>query len=124
MVAQVQNVNTDSGTLVKVDDAGKNSNSSSFTNEQYQQLMSLLNKANNNSLVDTPQSGCIYALCSSIATVCLTSCHKTSDWILDLGATDHITCQYHLLHDIIPCHIKISLPNGQISTEHHKGKLN
>lgn len=122
VVAQVHSANMNS----KADDTSKESsnvNNSSLTTEQYQQLMSLLNQANSTPTTDLLQSGSMYSICSSMTTVCITDCHNTNDWILDSGATDHITCHSELLSNTTPCDIKISLPNGHVTTVHFKEKV-
>ncbi|XP_074347313.1 uncharacterized protein LOC141686159 [Apium graveolens] len=124
MIAQVHSGNTNVSTTVKADDTGKSSTSNSnLTLEQYQQLMALSNQANSiPSTVEPPQSG-INSMCSSMTTVCVTGCYNSADWILDSGATDHITCQATLLVNPITYDIKISLPNGQVTTVHYKGQV-
>lgn len=44
-------------------------------------------------------------------------------WILDSGATNHITFQPHLLHDIKPLNSAIHLPNGKTETITHVGNI-
>lgn len=44
-------------------------------------------------------------------------------WIVDTGATDHITPFLHLLQDVQPCHTTLQLPNGATATISHVGNL-
>lgn len=44
-------------------------------------------------------------------------------WILDSGATDHITPHYHLLYNAKPCNATLALPNGQTSIVTHIGSV-
>lgn len=44
-------------------------------------------------------------------------------WILDFGATNHITFQSHLLHDIKPLNSVLHLPNGEKEIITHVGNI-
>lgn len=44
-------------------------------------------------------------------------------WIVDSGATDHITPYLHLLTDVTTCSSTLSLPNGQSANITHMGSL-
>lgn len=93
-----------------------------ITQTQYNQLMSLLNQnqmsASSNNL---PKSGTHY--CSYMTSVCAINCHSPCDWIIDSGATDHITCTNHLLNNPTPCEIDVCLPNGNHTTVYLKGSI-
>nr|XP_017221723.1 PREDICTED: uncharacterized protein LOC108198480 [Daucus carota subsp. sativus] len=111
----------------KVGDNGDNStaqsasnSSAGFTDDQYHQLLALLNHSTNSHSGDPPQSG---NYCSSMTTICLASCHTSLDWVLDSGATDHITCHNTLLINPIVCDINICLPNGHIAHVKTKGQI-
>ena len=121
VLAQVTSVEENSSGMNSAD--ARESSSSALTHDQYEQLIHLLNQSTTNSSVSAPQSGRHYSMCSSMTTLCLTSCHTTTDWILDTGATDHITCQSHLLQNSQTCDVKICLPNGAITHVHLKGQV-
>lgn len=44
-------------------------------------------------------------------------------WIVDSGATDHITCSFDKLSHPIPIDASIHLPNGEVSFITHKGTV-
>lgn len=47
----------------------------------------------------------------------------TTDWIIDSGASDHITTSFSLLTDHVPIGSLIHLPKGQTFTISHKGTI-
>lgn len=118
VVAQVQTVeeNTESSTTNQI--ALPNTLSST----QYQQLIAMLNQVSSGPVsIEPPQSG--ICTCSYMSSVCLVNGHTADDWILDSGATDHITCNMDILTDITPCSVNICLPNGQFALVKHKGTI-
>ena len=112
-------------------DSGQQSDNSQhqangFTPVQYQQLMNLLSQAQTPSAAISqkpPQSGSPAFSCSYMTSVCLLNFHSTTEWILDSGATDHITYNNDHLENLTPCFINICLPNGQSTVVHFKGSL-
>lgn len=74
-------------------------NNQSLSASQYQQLITLLNQHQiSSNLTEPPQSG--RHSCSYKTSVCLINCHSTADWIIDYGATDHITPEI-ILYDVL-----------------------
>ena len=45
------------------------------------------------------------------------------DWILDTGATDHVTPHLNLLHNVVECESVLHLPNGQTARVTHMGSV-
>lgn len=131
MVAQMHSTNTtqsDAADVSKAASVQENSNdkdvslSNCLSASQYQQLLNLLNQNQiSSNISDVPQSGSHY--CSYMTSVCLVNNNNTSDWIIDSGATDHITCQSDFLLQPQPCDIAICLPNGQHTSVHLKGTV-
>ena len=58
-----------------------------------------------------------------MTSVCLVNNNGSTDWILDSGATDHITCSHSLLKQIQTCDIDICLPNGYHTKVKLKGTI-
>ncbi|XP_070003380.1 uncharacterized protein [Nicotiana sylvestris] len=102
-----------------------------FTQEQYQHLMSLLQHShiyhganNNNPSSVSSRENTAYAnfaglFCSSVVNsvnfrACASSQFTIDTWILDSGATNHMTPHKHLLHNLTPLArpYLITLPNG------------
>ncbi|XP_074355950.1 uncharacterized protein LOC141695615 [Apium graveolens] len=115
-------------------DASDSDQTISLTNalstSQYHQLLVMLNQASTSSttanvndvtiIADPPQSG----TCSYMPSICLVNCHSINDWILDSGATDHITCNVNYLIIIKPCSVNLCLPSGKFSLVTQKGTVN
>lgn len=49
--------------------------------------------------------------------------HSQNKWIIDTGATDHITPIMFLLHDVQQCDDTLQLPNGDTTSITHVGNL-
>ena len=49
--------------------------------------------------------------------------HSKNKWIIDTGATDHITPQLNLLTDIQTCEATLQLPNGATTSITHIGNI-
>lgn len=59
-----------------------------------------------------------------VSPTCLASCKPANhDWIIDTGASDHITTSFEHLIEPIAIHSIILLPNGKISSITHKGTI-
>jgi len=94
----------------------------SLTSQQVEQLLKLLPQSTRASTEteddDLEQSfaGNVYCSCASI---------KTSDWILDTGATDHMTPVYKNLVQAKECidSVHINLPDGSSAHITHKGQV-
>nr|XP_017228665.1 PREDICTED: uncharacterized protein LOC108203964 [Daucus carota subsp. sativus] len=100
-------------------------NQSTLSTAQYQQLLQLLNQTSgtSGSSADLTQTGAWPHYCSYMTSVCLINCHTSNDWIIDSGATDHITCFHHLLTDVTTCNVDICLPNGHQAQVRMKGNI-
>ncbi|XP_070017876.1 uncharacterized protein [Nicotiana sylvestris] len=98
-----------------------------FTNEQYQHILTMFQQVQVSSgpVSNTPSiEDCgfvhfaglftVYAIESLDSHVCASSQTNVDPWILDSGATTHMTPHKHLLHDIVPLvrHFLVTLPNG------------
>lgn len=95
--------------------------STGLSASQYQQLFSLLNQGQvSQILTEPPQTG-ISNFCSYMASNCLINCHSSNDWIVDSGATYHITCYHDFLTEITSCDSDICLPIGSYTKVHKKG---
>lgn len=102
-----------------------------FTSDQYQHLLTLLN-VGFPSMISPPAScspdvamtGKSF-ICTSYANhICLVRpCLLASDWIINIGATDHITTSFSSLTDPIAISAVIHLPNGKTSFITHKGTV-
>ncbi|XP_074322836.1 uncharacterized protein LOC141659809 [Apium graveolens] len=93
-----------------------------LSSTRYQQLIAMLNQVPSGiNYVEPPQSGT--CTCSYMSSICLVNGHTSDDWILDSGATDHITCTKNNLTNITPCSVNICLPNGQFALVKHKGTI-
>ncbi|XP_074350686.1 uncharacterized protein LOC141690015 [Apium graveolens] len=44
-------------------------------------------------------------------------------WLLDSGATDHVTCHYHLLENHVPMNSYLYLPDGNMAVITHSGTV-
>ena len=79
----------------------------SFTQEQYQQIMALLNNGNAQSKANIAGQLSPFCLSSHI------SSSHSNKWIIDSGATHHITSTLELLSEVSPSpHTSVTLPNG------------
>lgn len=97
-----------------------------FTNSQYQQLLSLLNSTG----LDSPEShlshmaGKLAFSHNSAFPGCLASLSTTlNEWIIDTGATDHITYFFELLVNPVAISSNIHLPIGKPASITHKGSI-
>lgn len=118
IVAQVQSGNAEStcSRTITHDDKGANL-SNNLSAAQYQQLLALLSQSQiSQTTMEPHQSGIMYHTCSYFTSVCLINCHTSSDWILDSGATDHITCNPSFLSNIT-----FSGRNGKAYKPKHEG---
>lgn len=109
---------------------------SPFTQEQYQQLLTMLSNSNSGHTGSIDSASPLETLEAHLAGkhctvstclanhVCLVSTKLTShDWILDTGASDHITNCFSYLFDPVPITSTIHLPNGKTSSITHKGTV-
>lgn len=93
-----------------------------LTHSHINQLLSLLNSGCGVSIdsLETLLSGmCIFSS-SSVNTIG-TNIH--SEWIINTGATDHITSSFDILINLISIHSIIHVPNGKTSIITHKGTV-
>lgn len=49
--------------------------------------------------------------------------HNCITWILDSGATDHVTCHYNLLENPVAMHSYLYLIDGSVATITHYGTV-
>ena len=93
-----------------------------LTSEQYTQLISLLSKQN---MEITPHTDNSQAAFLAGKTFCFLSAQPSLHWIVDSGATDHITPHLHLFHSYTtvsrPCFI--IMPNGKQVQVSHIGSV-
>ncbi|KAL5818430.1 hypothetical protein ACOSQ4_022272 [Xanthoceras sorbifolium] len=84
-----------------------------LTSEQYQQLVSILNL---NTVQPTANLAGDFICCSSFI--------PSSSWVIDTGASDHITSSIHYLSHVIPVssHKPVQLPNREFSHISHIGR--
>lgn len=125
-VAQVAASSTVPNTNDKAESSAgsENSTGNCLSDVQYQQLLNLLNQSQLSQVnSESPQSGTVSHSCSYLTSVCLVNCHASRDWILDSGATDHITCCHDILTDLSSCDIDICLPNGEYTKVKLKGTI-
>ncbi|XP_074372026.1 uncharacterized protein LOC141712832 [Apium graveolens] len=132
------NVNTtpsESVTAVKAPDTAR------FTNAQCQQLMTMIQSsfkelsATNSNVASTSGMNSQWPTSNTstphmagnvIHFVCHTkSKHtlKSNMWIIDSGATDHITPHFHLLQDVHTTNSVLHLPNGQYTAVTYIGNV-
>ena len=79
----------------------------SFTQEQYQQLLAFLNNGNTQPKANVTSQFVPSSLSSKVNST------YSNKWVIDSGATDHITSSLELLHKISPSpYSSIALPNG------------
>lgn len=110
---------SDGGSVYQTSEVNINN---TLSNAQYQQLIQLLNQNTvSSSSSEIPQSGTSFYTCSYMTSVCLVNNHASTDWILDSGATDHITCSHSSLSKITLCDIYICVPNGHHTKVKMKG---
>ncbi|XP_074352122.1 uncharacterized protein LOC141691286 [Apium graveolens] len=81
-------------------------------------------------IADTSQTGSWYSGSQFAGTVLhfanaveSTMLYSEDHWIIDTGATDHITPYVHLLHDVQPFTSLLNLPNGASAAVTHIGKI-
>lgn len=104
--------------------------SATLTPAQYQQLMSLLSQGMQNPSTNGASSSTYSNLTLSgisnflsINTICLSTHTYDLEWILDSGASDHITSSYDLLENPVSLNSTIFLPNGHSALITHKGSI-
>ena len=93
----------------------KNSATGEFNSEEMEKLKSLLGS------LDKPTGTYSLALSGTPSlSFCINASHKVYDdsWIIDSGATDHITSKYQLFHTYTPSpsNKKIAVANGSLVT--------
>ncbi|XP_074352768.1 uncharacterized protein LOC141691917 [Apium graveolens] len=102
----------------------ENSAGNCLSDIQYQQLLNFLNQSQlSQTNSEPPQSRTLSHSCSYLTSVCLVNCHASRDWIIDSGATNHITCCHDLLSDLLAFDIDICLPNGEFTKVKLKGTI-
>ena len=86
-----------------------------LTSEQYSQLIQLLNKHSSmdNATVGNESIGAAGLMAGK--KYCFFTSHTNKVWVIDSGASDHITPDLSLLQDVNPVHIAcfITMPNGK-----------
>jgi len=119
LVASIQQ--SDLGTGVSDPASGVFSSSSgqhTLTFEQYDQLLVLLGKQNMTVASNLDQSQAVFLAGKSF---CLLTTQPDMRWIIDSGATDHITPHLNLFHSYTPISkaCSIIMPNGkQVKVQH------
>lgn len=110
--------------------SGMGDNSASFvTQAQYQHLLSLIqsNTSSGNPGKSDVSSGMFNSahLAGNISftSTCLTSITTINEWIIDSGATDHITPFLHLLSNPTAVKSVIHMPNGKTAAISHIGQI-
>ena len=90
--------------------------------EQYQQLMSLLNKQQTEGPSSGPSVGSGFLAGEHF---CFHTSFAKEDWIIDSGASDHITPDLSLLDDwkVVHGHCSITMPNGKLAEIKHVGSM-
>lgn len=87
-----------------------------ISHQQFQQLLKLIpgNSGQSEEEYDSPFSGMI--TCGAVEST-------TREWIVDSGASDHMTCSLNLLHNVrpTPSHLNIKLPTGNTANITHIG---
>lgn len=107
-----ENRSNDQGKFVAAIAANESSSTApNFTNEQYNQLLALINSGNSTPLVNLAGS------------TCLSSFLTKESWIIDSGATDHMASSPQLLTSFIEKFNfpPIKLPTGQTTQISHIG---
>lgn len=97
-----------------------------LSHDQYQQLISLLQAQPKPQASLAPWIQDPHCAGISSATVFANTSQVTTSmhtWIIDSGATHHITPHLSLLHDVSVMQSDIHLPNGQISKICHSGNV-
>lgn len=92
--------------------------SHTLTAEQYEQLLALLNKQHLEFSPHVEQQHSAYLAGKSF---CLLTTQPQQSWIVDSGATNHITPHLHLFRSfsIVPKACYITMPNGrQVEVKH------
>ncbi|KAL8144668.1 hypothetical protein AgCh_003023 [Apium graveolens] len=119
---------------LKADTSKTESNTSSesgnFTEGQYKQLMQMFQQSFRTNTGQT--DGSPYASVNSaqfagnmfhFASPVNAIPHTDTDWIIDTGATDHVTPYIHLLHHLRKCESVLYLPNGGTAKVTHLGSF-
>lgn len=119
---------TSGSTDVKNESCGKDS--MLFTDAQCQQLAKMIQdtirQTNNWSAPSTSQmSGNPFYSCSIVSVNLVLSLDYAQyhTWILDSGATNHITCHQSILHDLEPLKAELYLPDGNTVSITHSGTI-
>ena len=110
MVASVQQ----SDSLLPIEPVSASSTGQhTLTSEQYEQLMTLLSKQN---VVIAPHTEEHHSAYLAGKSFCLFTAKPGISWIIDSGATDHITPHIHLFQSFVPISRPcfITLPNGEL----------
>jgi len=97
----------------------------SFTHEQYNKLLAMLHK-NDQKTSSTSTSGDSTAtIMLAGKVVCVSASHPGSKWIIDSGATDHITPNLHLFssYSALTHDFFIVMPNGKHARIYHVGTI-
>ena len=98
-----------------------------FSPEQYKALLALIQQPSaENSASIKPQVASISSCPNNDTTGIVLSCEKanSASWILDSGATDHVSSSltnFHSYHQINP--ITVKLPNGHLVYATHLGTV-
>ena len=100
------------------------SQSPALTTKQYNQLIKLLQ--HNTSDMDKPdETGSVVGFFAGKTFCFLTKSSNGSVWIVDSGASDHVTYDLSLLHNIkklsLTCYI--TMPNGKRAPITHSGSM-
>ena len=95
-----------------------------LTSEQYNQLMQVLSKYNTEQGQGSNDAATAAGFLAG-KTYCFLSTADHHTWIIDSGASDHITSDLSLLNDVKPMHqdCYITMPNGKKVQIKHTGSM-
>ena len=128
VAAQVSQSSDNSQTKSTVSQSDTSTSNFQFSESQYKQLLQLLNHTSVQPTAETNP----YATVNStqfagtflhFASHVHNNSYKDFEWIVDTGATDHVTPHLHLLSDIVTCQSLLYLPNGHTAPVTHMGSI-
>jgi len=95
-----------------------------FTHDQYNKLLAMLSKHELETSVQSPGESAGTAMLAG-KVFCFSVSNPSSKWIIDSGATDHITpdLKYFSSYSPLPCDSFIIMPNGKHARIHNIGTI-
>ncbi|XP_074378465.1 uncharacterized protein LOC141720002 [Apium graveolens] len=112
------------------EDASSNSGSLNLTDGQCKQLIQMLQQSMLSTSAGSSLSNVVFnsSQFAGIATHFASPLNSNvlslqSNWIIDSGATDHVTPYFHLLHNPSSCTSVLHLPNGNVAHVTHIGYI-